>query len=120
MPKILYVEDDPINAFVLKKMLSVFEIQVATSVNECISIAKSESFDLILMDINLGDSDEDGISCMKDLRENGYDSTPIVALTAYAMNGDQERFISEGFDAYLSKPVQKKDILEKIENLLAK
>lgn len=105
--KILYVEDDPINAYVLQKMLANFKIDIAKNGVECMNLAAENNYDLVLMDINLGDQDEDGIYYMRQLRKANYADKPIVAVTAYAMSGDRERFMDAGFDEYFSKPIEK-------------
>lgn len=104
---ILYIEDDSINAYVLRKMLSNFEVDIATTGNEGMEKAGKKDYDLVLMDINLGDPEKDGIHYMHELRNTRYANKPIVAVTAYAMSGDRERFMEEGFDEYFSKPVEK-------------
>lgn len=104
--KVLYIEDDPINAFVLQRMLSHQAVDIAESGVEGMKMAAKVNYDLILMDINLGE-DHDGIHYMKELRKNGYEDKPIVAVTGYALSGDRERLMEEGFDEYFSKPVEK-------------
>lgn len=104
----MYIEDDSINAYVLRKMLSNFEVDIATTGNEGMDKASQKDYDLVLMDINLGDPEKDGIHYMHELRNTPkYANKPIVAVTAYAMSGDRERFMEEGFDEYFSKPVEK-------------
>ncbi|GAB4377818.1 MAG: hypothetical protein Kow0075_06950 [Salibacteraceae bacterium] len=113
--KILYIEDDPVNAYVLKKMLSGFSVDVAESGQHGMEMAAGCDYDLILMDINLGEGERDGIYYMRQLRENGYSEKPIVAVTGYAAYGDRERFMDEGFDEYFSKPVEKLRLILFIE-----
>ena len=113
--KILYVEDDAVNAFVICKMLEAHRVDVAENCEACFKRVAETEYDLVLMDINLGDSEYDGIYCMKELRKRGYASKPIIAVTAYAMFGDRDRFLKEGFDDYYSKPVQKKQLIKSIE-----
>lgn len=105
--KVLYIEDDPINAFVLQRMLSDQSVDVAKNGREGMDMAQKTDYDLVLMDINLGEEDRDGIYYMKELRGKGYSDKPIVAVTGYAMSGDRERLMDEGFDEYFSKPVEK-------------
>jgi CheY-like chemotaxis protein len=68
-----------------------------------------------LMDINLGDPEKDGVYYLKELRKTRYQKKPIVAVTAYAMSGDRERFMDAGFDEYFSKPIEKLRLLLFIE-----
>lgn len=113
--KILYVEDDPINAFVLEKMLSNFTVKVAQSGAECLAFCAEDEFDVILMDINLGDPEKDGVFYLNKLRATRHASKPIIAVTAYAMSGDRERFMEYGFDEYFSKPIEKLRLINFIE-----
>jgi two-component system, cell cycle response regulator DivK len=113
--RILYVEDDPINAYVLQKMLSNFTIDIAKNGEEGMNLSAENEYDLVLMDINLGDPEKDGIYYLKELRKTRYQKKPIVAVTAYAMSGDRERFMDAGFDEYFSKPIEKLRLLLFIE-----
>ncbi|MDP4687191.1 MAG: response regulator [Salibacteraceae bacterium] len=113
--RILYVEDDPINAYVLQKMLSNFTIDIAKNGEEGMNLSAENEYDLILMDINLGDPEKDGVYYLKELRKTRYQKKPIVAVTAYAMSGDRERFMDAGFDEYFSKPIEKLRLLLFIE-----
>lgn len=113
--RILYVEDDPINAYVLQKMLSNFTIDIAKNGEEGMLLSAENEYDLVLMDINLGDPEKDGVYYLKELRKTKYHNKPIVAVTAYAMSGDRERFMDAGFDEYFSKPIEKLRLLLFIE-----
>lgn len=113
--RILYVEDDPINAYVLQKMLSNFTIDIAKNGEEGMNLSAENDYDLVLMDINLGDPEKDGVYYLKELRKTNYQNKPIVAVTAYAMSGDRERFMDAGFDEYFSKPIEKLRLLLFIE-----
>ncbi|MDP4663246.1 MAG: response regulator [Salibacteraceae bacterium] len=113
--RILYVEDDPINAYVLQKMLSNFTIDIAKNGEEGMNLSAENEYDLVLMDINLGDPEKDGVYYLKELRKTRYQKKPIVAVTAYAMSGDRERFMDAGFDEYFSKPIEKLRLLLFIE-----
>lgn len=120
MKNILYVEDDDINALVLTKMLEEhYHIQVVQDGEQCLEIIQKNSFSLILMDINLGTGKMDGVETMKKIKEQeAFRNMPVFAVTSYAMPGDRERFLNEGFDKYFPKPIVKKDLLEAIEDIL--
>ena len=75
-----------------------------------------KEFDLILMDIQLPGID--GIETMKRLRQNLEKHIPILAVTAFAMKGDEEMYLNEGFDDYVSKPVNIDLLLQKVEDSL--
>jgi CheY-like chemotaxis protein len=85
-----------------------------------IAFASKGHFKLILMDINLG-AGIDGVEAMHQIRKiQGYECVPIIAVTAYAMFGEKERFLSGGFDDYLAKPFTKDDLISLVEKCLAK
>lgn len=117
--KILTVEDDQINAMLMERVLMGLEFgfdhEIAANADEAIEITGKENFDLILMDINLGPSQMSGVDVMKNLREKkSYKGIPIYAVTCYALPGDKERFLDEGFDRYFSKPVNHNELLKAI------
>lgn len=114
MKRLLYVEDDPINAFVIKKLLAQhYATEHVEDGETCLNILEKEPFDLVLMDINLGRGKMDGIETMKKIKAMpDFESLPIVAITSYAMPGDRERFLGEGFNGYLSKPVERPNLLD--------
>jgi len=114
MKRLLYVEDDPINAFVIKKLLAQhYATEHVEDGETCLTVLENESFDLVLMDINLGRGKMDGIETMKRIKSQpSFQSLPVVAITSYAMPEDRDRFLGEGFNGYLSKPVERPVLLE--------
>lgn len=117
--KILTVEDNDINAMLMDRLLEelTFPIEhvIAENGQEALEKTTSQAYDLILMDINLGDGLMDGVEVMQTLRESeGYKSVPIFAVTCYALPGDKERFLEQGFDEYISKPIDHEVLLGKI------
>ncbi len=120
MKKILYVEDDAINALIIEKLLNkIYEIKIARSKKACLEILDKQDFDLILTDINLGESNEDGILLMKKIKEiPQYKAVKIVAVTAFALPEEQAKFLEEGFDAYISKPLEENELKNTIKTLL--
>jgi two-component system, cell cycle response regulator DivK len=114
MKRLLYVEDDPINALVIKKLLAQhYSTEHVEDGESCLKIIGREPFDLILMDINLGRGKMDGVETMKRIKAiPSYKAMPIVAITSYAMPEDRERFMGEGFNGYLSKPVERPILLQ--------
>ncbi len=112
-PSILLVEDDAVNASVITVYLNkYFSVEHILDGNEAISMCKTKTYDAILMDINL--KGIDGIETLKLIRRINahYSQIPIISLTAYAMAGDKEKFLSLGFNHYLSKPFQRSELLE--------
>ena len=107
---ILLVEDDRINQITAKRFLDKWghTVTVAANGQEALDILAARRFDIVLLDMQMPVLD--GISTLRALRggQSGvYAHTagmPVVALTAHAMKGDRERYLAEGFDAYLAKP----------------
>jgi two-component system, cell cycle response regulator DivK len=119
--RILYIEDNRQNMRLVKKFLKMggYEMIGKDTGLAGIDAAHEEMPDLILMDINLPDID--GVEATQRIKANATTAKiPIIALTANAMHGDRERFMEAGCDDYLSKPVSKSDLLEKVAELLGK
>lgn len=112
--KILYIEDNPFNLRLVKKMLEMsgFEMLGAPDGLTGLELAQSEKPDLILLDMNLPDID--GIEVFKQLRFELKITIPVVALTANAMYGDKERFLDAGCDDYISKPVDRRELVKTV------
>lgn len=120
MPLILLAEDQEANILTTVSYLSAKGYRVLSAKNgrEAIAIAQGQPPDLILMDIQMPEMD--GLEAMQHLRRDpALAETPIIALTALAMEGDQERCLAAGANDYLSKPVRLKELVEKIQQLLA-
>lgn len=120
MKKILYVEDDLINALVMQKLLqNHFEVIHAMDGEKCLALLATERIDLILMDINLGKGKMDGVETLHRIKANPKTSQMVViTVTSYALPEDEDRFLREGFDAYLSKPVERQLLLNTIHQYL--
>lgn len=116
---LLVVEDDDINLSVIVAFLvKEYNIDTATNGLEAIEKANAKKFDAILMDINLG-SGITGIDVVKTLRKNSeYANTPIIAITAFAMDGDKEEFLAGGCTDYISKPFTRNELLALIKKNL--
>ncbi len=121
MSKILLVEDNEMNRDMLSRRLERkdFEVIIAIDGQAGINLSSSESPDLILMDLSLPIID--GWEATRQIKANpATQSIPVIALTAHAMAGDEQKALAAGCDDYDTKPVNFKRLLEKIENLLAK
>ncbi len=117
--RILLAEDNETNRMVTNDFLEAHGYQVVTAVNgfDTIKTAQTSNPDLILMDIQM--PGKNGYEAIKSIREiPGFESVPIIALTALAISGDRERCIEAGADEYLAKPISLKELLQEIENLL--
>ncbi|MCK6604070.1 MAG: PAS domain S-box protein [Ignavibacteriaceae bacterium] len=116
---ILYVEDDSVAVDVVKQMLRNYcNIYNAISLEDALIKAGDNNYNLVLMDINLRRG-PDGVEIARKLRElTSMKETPIIAVTAYAMEGDKEDFLSKGMNGYISKPFTKKQLLGLIGEFL--
>lgn len=89
------------------------------SAEKAINFLNINSIDCILMDINLGENVMSGTEALNEIRAiGGYESIPIIAVTAYSTIGDKERFLAEGFNDYISKPVDRRRILGLLDSHL--
>ena len=117
---ILYVEDNKVNAMVMDKMLSKEHSQVTIADNgsDALEIVQNDMPDLILLDINLGKNQMDGCELLKKIQKlPEHKDTPVFAVTAYAMPGDEQHFINIGFDQYFSKPINFPALLSEIKKI---
>lgn len=121
MPKILLVEDNEMNRDMLSRRLmrKGFEVALAFDGGAGVEMAKSLLPDLILMDMSLPVLD--GWEATRQIRGDATTrGIPIIALTAHAMEGDEDKAIDAGCDDYDTKPVELDRLLGKINALLAK
>jgi two-component system cell cycle response regulator DivK len=105
-PLILIVEDNERNLELVRDLLQVkgYRTLEATDARGGVALAAAHRPDLVLMDVQL--PDEDGVAALRRLRaEPALASIPVVALTAFAMRHDRERFLAVGFDGYIAKPI---------------
>jgi signal transduction histidine kinase len=113
---ILLAEDNEANIITISSYLNAKGYRVISAKNgrEAIAMACTESPDLILMDIQMPEMD--GFEAIRRLRDDpNFSNTPILALTALAMEGDRERCLEVGANDYLSKPVRLKELAELIK-----
>jgi len=121
VPKILYVEDNEDNVYMLTRRLRQhgYEVVVAGDGERAVAMAAAEAPDLILMDLGLPVLD--GWEATRRLK--GAPETkaiPVIALSAHAMDGDREKAVAAGCDDYDTKPVNLPRLLEKIRAALPK
>jgi PAS domain S-box-containing protein len=119
--RILIAEDDAINQKVIRKMLHEKGHIVETANNglEALTMYESEKYDIILMDIQMPFMS--GVETVRKIREmeTQGNHTPIIALTAYALQGDRERFLSLGMDEYITKPLQMNELYSAIDRTVS-
>ena len=115
MAKVLIVEDNPANLTLATFLLQSagYTVVSATNAEAGVGLAKTEQPDLILMDIQLPGMD--GLEATALLKsDESTQSIPVIALTALAMKGDEERIMAAGCDGYIAKPLDYKEFLAKV------
>jgi len=118
--KILIVEDNLTNMKLVSDLLrnSDYEVLEVTDAETAIQLAETASPDLILMDIQLPGMD--GLTATHLLKNNqSTRGIPIIALTAFAMKGDEKKMLDAGCNGYISKPIRYKELLKTVQSLLA-
>ncbi len=116
---ILVAEDNVVNQRLIAKILQKagHEVSVVDDGLQAVQYANEQSFDLILMDIQMPKMG--GEQATQEIRSQEKDAhIPIIALTAHAMQGDKEKFLSVGLDGYVSKPIKREDLFREIEKVL--
>jgi two-component system, cell cycle response regulator DivK len=121
MIKILIAEDNAVNRELLGELLELrgYTVSEACDGEEALRMVEQSQPDILLLDIGMPLLD--GFAVVRKIRENPrWASLPVVAVTAYAMQGDRERILDSKFDGYLSKPVNARALAEELERLLGK
>jgi two-component system cell cycle response regulator DivK len=118
---ILYVEDNPDNRLLVKRVLLAedYSLLEATDAAEALDVLKTTHPDLILMDINMPDMDGYTLTArIKSLP--GFAQVPILAVTANVMRGDKEKTLEAGCDGYIQKPLDIDQLTREIEKFLSR
>jgi CheY-like chemotaxis protein/HPt (histidine-containing phosphotransfer) domain-containing protein len=117
--KVLIVDDNDLNRKLFENLVGqLYDFQSAHNGMEAIELASKTPFDLILMDIQMPRMD--GITAMKKIREIEYGSCPILAVTAFADEGDRQHFLNQGFDDFIAKPIRPREFILTIQSLFRK
>ncbi|MEI3498961.1 MAG: response regulator [Bacilli bacterium] len=114
--KILIVDDNELNIKVAKRAISDFDFEIDECYDgiECLNkVVVGNEYDLILMDIMMPNMS--GETAIKKLKENSNFRIPVIALTADAVSGAKEKYVSEGFVDYIAKPFNKDQIKQKLD-----
>jgi len=120
MSNILIAEDNAVNRELLRELLEMrgHTVTEACDGEEALRMIEQTQPDLLLLDIGMPLLD--GFGVVQQIRENPrFGSLPVVAVTAYAMQGDREKILSSKFDGYLSKPVNARSLGEELDRLLS-
>ncbi|TWI84632.1 PAS domain S-box-containing protein [Roseibium hamelinense] len=118
--RVLLAEDNATNQIVVGHALENVgcDVDIANHGREAVKFAETRDYDCILMDISMPEMD--GIEATARIRSNPRNqNTPIIALTAYSLRGDREKFLKSGMDDFLSKPVEKDDLIAMITRHVA-
>jgi CheY-like chemotaxis protein len=117
--RILVVEDERTNRSVAQRLLSKLghEVACVESGEEALKLLGEEAFDCVLMDIQMPGLD--GLETTMVLRGRLGLKTPVIALTAHAMEGDRKRFIEAGMDGYVAKPFELGELQAELERVRA-
>ena len=116
---ILYVEDNRENRTLVKRILTAdgYGLLEAVDAQQALEVLENTPPDLILMDINMPDMD--GYSLTAKIKKiPGFESIPIIAVTANVMRGDREKSLDAGCDGYIEKPIDIDLLSEEIERFL--
>jgi len=119
--RVLVVEDNPLNLKLLRDVLdhSGYHVVAATTGEEGARLAGEVEPDLILMDLQLPGID--GTEALRRIRSTAKGvSVPVLAVTAFAMDADRRRALDCGFDGYLPKPLNVRDLLRQVRDVLAR
>ncbi len=115
--RVLLAEDNPVNQRVMIALLAKSGVRVDVAGNgvEAIEAVRSRPYDLILMDIQMPELD--GVQAARRIREleGEMGHIPIIAVTAHAMKGDREKYLQAGMNDYLPKPINRAELLSKID-----
>jgi two-component system cell cycle response regulator DivK len=123
MPRILVIEDNEVNQELVARYLELFGYEVELAADGCTGVRLAgeveREFVAVLLDMNLPDID--GWEVARRLKDNAQTANlPIIAVTAHAMVGDREKVLQAGCDDYVTKPIDFKILLKKLEALVPK
>lgn len=119
LPSVLFVENDIPTIGIIKLFLSeICNVDYATSGERALEVVKNKEYAAVLMDIDLG-MGIDGVETTKRIRQiPSYKDIPIIAVTAYAMTGDKEKFLAAGCSHYLAKPFPKSKLVNLMREII--
>ena len=117
--KVLVVDDNMLNIKVAERALSLLNFTIDSSISgqDCLDkINKGNKYDVILLDIMMPEMS--GETTLKELKKIDGFNTPVIALTADAVQGAKEKYLEEGFDGYIAKPFTRDQIKEKLGKII--
>ncbi|MGH9359236.1 MAG: response regulator, partial [Terriglobia bacterium] len=120
--RILLAEDNAVNQTLATRLLEKMGNQVVVAANglEALAAIEKQAFDLVLMDVQMPEMDGlEAVSVLRQHEKNQARRLPVIAMTAHAMKGDRERCLEAGMDAYVSKPIVRRALVETINSVLS-
>ncbi len=119
--RILVAEDNPVNQLLVVRLLEArgHEVTVTGDGNAALKAIGEQSFDLVLMDVQMPGMD--GLEATRVLREREKDgdrSTPVIAMTAHAMQGDRDKCLASGMQGYVTKPIRPEELFSVIDQVM--
>lgn len=120
MKKILIIEDNFETQLIFKIYLrNLYVVEIADNGESGLELIKKNGYDLLLLDINLPGK-LDGNDVLRIVKHELKIVLPIIVVTAFALRGDKEKYLAKGADWYISKPVEKSFLLQKIAEHIIK
>lgn len=116
---ILVAEDNPVNQMLISTLLEKdgHDVTVVPSGREAVESVQNNAYDVVFMDVEM--ENMDGLEATRAIRGLGRHDLPIIALTANALHGDEERCLASGMNDYLTKPFSARSLIEKMERWTA-
>ncbi|HTX14553.1 MAG TPA: response regulator [Candidatus Baltobacteraceae bacterium] len=121
--KVLLVEDNAVNQSLAVRVLEKrgYNVSVACDGREALAAIEAERFDVVLMDVQMPEMDGfEATAAIRQRERSTGGHVPVVAMTAHALKGDEERCLAAGMDAYISKPIRTSELFTTLERLLRK
>jgi PAS domain S-box-containing protein len=120
IPLVLVAEDSPVNQIVAARTLERCgcHADVAGDGRQALEMLAARRYDAVLMDCQMPGMDGYVATAELRRRENGGRRTPVIAVTAHAMEGDRKRCLTAGMDDYISKPIRRTDLIEALQRLI--
>ncbi len=120
--RVLLAEDNPVNQHLAQRLLEKrgHAVTIAGNGREALAMLASHNFDLVLMDIQMPEMDGfEATAAIREMEQKTGQHLPIIAMTAHAMKGDEERCLQAGMDSYVAKPIQTQQLFLVIETVCA-
>ncbi len=118
--RVLVVEDNAVNRLLAVRMLDKMghTVIAAAGAREALETLDAGPFDVVLMDVQMPDMDGfEATAMVRRMERESGGHVPIIAMTAYAMEGDRERCLAAGMDGYIAKPINRKDLADALDNV---